>query len=272
MDPLLLNATVSAAYCAMQAASSLEKFNTNVAEFHGTDRRRRLQCGPRHHGGGHTVPTGQQRCKPIATGVAVSCSDATTEVRAPARWHQWPRDVRLWIATLFDNNLLRLKKQVWLERCSTFADWDFLHYVLWHGLSVTHPHQRPAPFALRNYSSVYDTSLHRAVTEVIEGEIRDGLIAHPPPWLLPHCKWVHPLAAIPKAGGKARVIHDFSAPSGGSLNDHIDFVSHSLPRHEEVFMALKPGMYMAKVDLTAFFRHIPLDPADWCLMSFEWEG
>ena len=29
---------------------------------------------------------------------------------------------------------------------------------------------------------------------------------------------------------------------------------------------------MAKIDITAFFRHIDIDQADWPLMGFRWEG
>jgi hypothetical protein len=32
------------------------------------------------------------------------------------------------------------------------------------------------------------------------------------------------------------------------------------------------GAWLAKIDLKAFFRHVPLDPADWGLMAFRWDG
>ena len=172
---------------------------------------------------------------------------------------------------LFNKNPLVQKYDVWRERCTTFDDWEFISYVLKHGLVVVHPEQRPAAFSLSNYPC-RDVKLNALADLVIQDEIREGLVVDPDRGLLDHCEWWHPLSVVPKHGGKARIVHDFSAPEGDCLNDHINFLKTRLPQHDEVFATLKPGMYMAKVDLRWFFRHVPLDPADWCLMGFEWNG
>jgi hypothetical protein len=180
--------------------------------------------------------------------------------------------VRIWVQNLFDQNPLRLKFQTWLARCHEDTDWPFARYVLTHGLAVVQPDQRPAPYDLCNYSSVRDPDLSALAADTVADELRQGLIAVPHAWLLSQCRWVHALALVPKGGGKARIVHDFSAPDGDCLNSHIDFVSVSLPRHEDVFRVLTPGTHLAKIDLRAFFRHVPLDPADWPLVGFRWDG
>ena len=36
---------------------------------------------------------------------------------------------------------------------------------------------------------------------------------------------------------------------------------------DRAFAAMRPGCYMAKIDLKAFSRHVGVDPADWCFMG-----
>ncbi|MEY2838654.1 MAG: hypothetical protein RJB60_953, partial [Pseudomonadota bacterium] len=163
------------------------------------------------------------------------------------------------------------KFDVWAARCHLDEDWEFISYVLRNGLAVVHPDCRPEPNVFNNYP-VHCPVLASLANTAIADEIREGLVAEPAEGLLDQCIWQHPLSVVPKSGGKARVVHDFSAPEGGCLNDRIDFLKTRLPQHDAVFAALKPGMYMAKLDLRAFFRHVPLDPADWCLVGFSWNG
>ena len=75
---------------------------------------------------------------------------------------------------------------------------------------------------------------------------------------------------LPKGKTKCRIIHDFSSPASDSVNDHIDYVRTSYDKVDGAFRAMSEPCYIAKIDITAFFRHIPIDPADWELMAFVW--
>ena len=86
------------------------------------------------------------------------------------------------------------------------------------------------------------------------------------------CKWVHPLGCVPKGTDAVRIIHDFSSPAADCVNDHIDYVRIGFDRVDAAFAVLAPRSFMAKIDISAFFRHIPVDPADWGLLSFRWRG
>ena len=79
-----------------------------------------------------------------------------------------------------------------------------------------------------------------------------------------------------------RVIMDLSWPPGLSVNDGIaknQFMGFacklSFPTidviAERVFR-LGPGAFLFKIDLSRFFRQIPLDPGDYSLMCFTWGG
>jgi hypothetical protein len=109
--------------------------------------------------------------------------------------------------------------------------------------------------------------------EVLRGERDGGMLAEPGDWFVrEHAHWWHPLGVIHKAPGKVRIIHDFSSPHGRSLNDCIDYVRLSYDKVDAAFRSLRPGCWLAKIDIAAFFRHVPLDPADWGLMGFRWGG
>ena len=58
-----------------------------------------------------------------------------------------------------------------------------------------------------------------------------------------------------------RIIHGFSSPAADCLNAHIDYCKTGYDRVDAAFAALKPRFFMAKIDISAFFRHIPIDPA-----------
>jgi hypothetical protein len=68
-----------------------------------------------------------------------------------------------------------------------------------------------------------------------------------------------------------RIISDFSAPVGGSLNDHTDNMHFTMLSHEDAFALLKPGAFMAKLDIRKAYRAIGVRPSQWHLLSFAWE-
>ena len=77
--------------------------------------------------------------------------------------------------------------------------------------------------------------------------------------------------------GKFRLIIDLSAPVGGSVNEAINsnLTSLTYPRVEDAVRLIKsagPGAFMAKLDLKAAYRHVPVHPDDQSLLAIRWGG
>ena len=77
--------------------------------------------------------------------------------------------------------------------------------------------------------------------------------------------------------GQWRMITDLSFPEGSSVNDVVDSALCSLEytsvdRVAEVIADLGPRTLMAKIDIKAAYRMIPVHPADRPLLGWKWEG
>ena len=151
-------------------------------------------------------------------------------------------------------------------------EFEFVSYVLDHGVAVRVPEGRPCAFDLRNHNSCKDPEMCALASEVLAQEEANCFIASPPKFLLARCQWFHPLAVLPKGLDKCRLIHDYSAPAQSSINSHVDYVRTSYDKVDGAFRVMRQSCRLAKIDITAFSRHIPLDAADWELMAFRWDG
>ncbi|KAM3940651.1 uncharacterized protein RB166_000605 [Leptodactylus fuscus] len=95
-----------------------------------------------------------------------------------------------------------------------------------------------------------------------------------PPW--PHLR-VSPLGVVPKREpNKFRLIHHLSFPAGASVNDGIDpslsSVSYaSFDRAVELVRRAGRGALMAKTDIEAAFRLLPVHPDSFHLLGCAWE-
>jgi hypothetical protein len=63
------------------------------------------------------------------------------------------------------------------------------------------------------------------------------------------------LGAVPKSDGGLRVIHDHSVPLGGGVNDHEVYMRSSWDSLESTLQFLVPHVYMARLDVSAYYRH-----------------
>ena len=74
-----------------------------------------------------------------------------------------------------------------------------------------------------------------------------------------------------------RVIFDLSSPEGASVNDGIPkeygtLVYETLNDAIQLIAQAGRGAVMMKRDLKAAFRHVPINPCDYWLLLFEWNG
>ena len=85
------------------------------------------------------------------------------------------------------------------------------------------------------------------------------------------------MGAVAKKNGKWRVIMHLSALEGSSINDFIDkgdFPIHYATVDDAVAMVSRygKGCIMAKIDLKAAFRMVPIAAEEWDLLGLHWKG
>lgn len=89
--------------------------------------------------------------------------------------------------------------------------------------------------------------------------------------------FANPLGVVFKRGGsKPRIIHHLSYPrQGDSVNAHVIDLEVRLRALERAINNIREcgkGCYMAKIDIEAAYRCIPVCPADWPLQGMCWKG
>ena len=65
-------------------------------------------------------------------------------------------------------------------------------------------------------------------------------------------------AVLKPESDEVRLIHDCSQPSGDAVSDYADIESFKYQSLEDALKLLKPGYYMAKVDLRHAYRSVAI--------------
>ena len=191
---------------------------------------------------------------------------ATSDLRIPNRWLAFTPEVQAWIRDV--KSKWPLKPAVWADALPPdYPDSEFLLHLFSHGLAILPPDDRPPPYDLPNYGS---TREHEAQISVqMRADFSRGRILSPPPPLA--SAYVHPLGAIPKPPGTTvRIIHNLSAPLHYSVNDNVTYKPCKWASLDDAFALMTEGCFLARVDIEEYYRHIPVDPADWDLTAFRW--
>lgn len=87
----------------------------------------------------------------------------------------------------------------------------------------------------------------------------------------PHC--IHVLGAVPKKEShKYRPITDCKRPIGYSINHHMytTFKEFCYTTVDKVIELIKPGFYMASVDIASAYRSIMIHPSNWKYQGVKW--
>ena len=79
------------------------------------------------------------------------------------------------------------------------------------------------------------------------------------------------LAAIPKADGSIRLIHDASRPAGTTLDDYADNAPFTYQTVQQAAASIQRGDYLAKVDLASAYRSVNIHPDDHQLAGLAWD-
>ncbi len=126
--------------------------------------------------------------------------------------------------------------------------------------------------------SMYEASQHREIiSKYLEEEVQGKRV-----WRVERATegvQCSPFGVIPKKGkpGKWRLIVNLSAPEGLSVNDGIDrelssVVYTSVDDVIRRVLRLGEGALIAKADVKAAYRNIPVHPRDRWLLGMRWEG
>jgi len=155
---------------------------------------------------------------------------------------------------------------VWEQELQGDPDRDFILSGVQHGFHIVDSSDQPEPAETDNYPSTAQN--HEAVEKQILTELEEGRYVKTTgkPLL------ISALGAIPKEDGGIRLIHDCSQPQGTSLNDYVtekwdikyQTVKSALPH-------LKPGCYLAKVDLKSAYRSVGLHPSQTQYTGLKWK-
>ncbi len=175
------------------------------------------------------------------------------EVVTPLVWQQWEEELR------------EHPDREWVE---------FLVMGVREGFRLGHDQSKVVLKERRG--TMYEASHHRGVIhEYLENEVQCRRI-----WKV-NAEGVQCLefGVIPKKGrpGRWRLIVDLSAPEAHSVNDGIDRVlsSVSYTSVDDVVkrvLELGEGARLAKADVKAAYRNVPVHPRDRWLLGMRWEG
>jgi len=110
--------------------------------------------------------------------------------------------------------------------------------------------------------------------ESIQNELQKGRVKQISS--LPQDIFCSPIGLAPKPAGW-RVIFDLSSPEGASVNDGIPkeygtLVYETLNDTIQLIAQVGRGAVMMKRDLKAACRHVPINPCDYWLLLFKWNG
>ena len=80
---------------------------------------------------------------------------------------------------------------------------------------------------------------------------------------------VSSLGSIKKSNGSIRIIHDLSRPNGG-LNIHTTDTSVVYATVDEAVKQIKPGSFLAKIDIKSAYRSVPIHPECFAFTGLSW--
>ena len=183
-------------------------------------------------------------------------------------------------AELFEGGRTPLNLAAWEVALRWHPDKDFASYIcsgLRVGFRVGFVRSRPLKSANANMFSSFEHP--DIIQEYVSKQLELGRMLGP---LDPMCHstvHINRFGVVPKghATGKWRLITDLSYPPGKSVNDGIDpeLCSLRYTSVDDVATAaagLGRGALMAKVDIEAAYRLVPVHPHDRPLLGMEWKG
>lgn len=150
--------------------------------------------------------------------------------------------------------------------CLQAIESELLIHGIYYGFRVL-PESKPitsiTPFEVANYPTTQACA--QALQNTLDAEHAAGILQRV------HTKPDHVTALHAKVEkDKIRTLCDYSAPDSGSINDHADARHFHMMSHEDAYALMRPGHYMAKVDIKSAFRTVGVHASHWPLLAYQW--
>ena len=147
-------------------------------------------------------------------------------------------------------------------------DREFILNGLQNGFDIIDKDVDPIPIQCENHVSARPGSpLYDKATKQILHEIGMGnyeLVSDPP-------DIISPIGVIEKPDGGVRLIHDCSIPKGKSVNDYSTEDWHQkFARVDDAAALVTEGCFMAKIDLQAAYRSVPISRHSQRVTGLQW--
>jgi hypothetical protein len=160
-----------------------------------------------------------------------------------------------------------LEYGTWARELVGDPDADFILNGVKYGFDIVDPEAKPISVEVSNHPSAVKGPNRAKVDAQVREEIINGnyVEVDSPPII------VSPLGAIPKEGGKVRLIHDCSRPEGKSVNSYVsDMEKFKFQSVDDAANCIKQGYYMAKVDLKSAYRSVSISKRSQQVTGLKW--
>ena len=124
------------------------------------------------------------------------------------------------------------------------------------------------PAELENYKSATNEHNFSKVEKQIIAEVRAGRYQVS----VEKSKLISALGAVPqKDSADVRIIHDCSRPAGFAVNDYAaPSEKQSFQTLDDALALIKPGYFMAKINLKQAYRSVRVHPAEYDVLGLKW--
>ena len=125
-------------------------------------------------------------------------------------------------------------------------------------------------YTVENYVS--DEQWPAMQAEILKERSAGNIVPVLPHWKVQGVSAVGIVEKERKGVVKFRPVWDYSRPEDVGVNSRIDLVKERFSSVKDAYSLLRPGLWMAKVDLTAAYRSVPVAARYWMAHVFEWDG
>ena len=131
---------------------------------------------------------------------------------------------------------------------------------MYNGFKVVDPDVDIPVYDCANYGSCFKIDHFEKMNTILLNELNHGklTVSEAKP------QQIHALGAVPKPNNGVRHITDCTRPMGASINNYMKytFSRFSFKTIDDIIKDIKPGCYMATVDLENTYRSVHIHPSD----------
>ena len=166
-----------------------------------------------------------------------------------------------------------LRPQGWADVLKRDNSWDpdamFILDGVYTGFRVVDPSADVPEYNCNNYASCFAGDNFEKLNNILLDELSNDKLS----FSNAAPSQVHALGAIPKPNGSVRHITDCSRPKFKSLNNFMKstFSSFSFNPLDDAILDVKPGSFMATIDLQDAYRSVPIHPENRKHFGLNWD-